>query len=244
MIFKEKVITRIDDFDKNGYFLLPSLLKVLENTADHHSAAVADESVDRSMNGIAWILAEWRVEIVKTPKYSDSLFAETWISEGALAAHSNREFLISDENGNIFVKAAAKLTLFDLKANRIIKTNRAVLEKYFPERTTVFNEKARRLAPAESYPYEREFALRRSDIDYNGHVHNTEYLSFSQEVLPEEAVQSSAVSSFRIAYKQPLHYGDRVVIRSGCNDGVWNICISNDDSVCTIVEIKSRRDSE
>lgn len=242
MVFREKIVTRIDDFDKKGYFLLPSLLKVLENVADHHSAAVTDESVDGSMHGIAWILAEWRVEIVKMPKYSDALFAETWISEGALAAHSNREFLISDESGNIFVKAAAKLTLFDLKANRIIKTNRAVLDKYLPEGTTVFSEKARRLIPAENYSSEREFSLRRSDIDYNGHVHNTEYLSFALEIMPEEAAESNSVASFRVAYKRPLHYGDKVVIRSNCDGGVWNICIANDDAVCAVVEIKNRND--
>ena len=81
MIYREKAETRIDDFDADGYMLLPSVLKVLENAADHHSASVTDESVEGSMHGVAWILAEWRVEVIKLPSYRDTLVIETWISE-------------------------------------------------------------------------------------------------------------------------------------------------------------------
>ena len=68
MIFREKAATRIDDFDAEGCMLLPAVLKVFENAADHHSAFVTDESVDGSMHGVAWILAEWRLEVVRTPR--------------------------------------------------------------------------------------------------------------------------------------------------------------------------------
>ena len=87
MIYREKAETRIDDFDADGYMLLPSVLKVLENAADHHSASVTDESVEGSMRGVAWILAEWRVEIIRTPRYNDVINIETWISDGSAAAH-------------------------------------------------------------------------------------------------------------------------------------------------------------
>ena len=49
MIFREKAATRIDDFDAKGYMLPPAVLKVLENAADHHSAAVADESLKSAL---------------------------------------------------------------------------------------------------------------------------------------------------------------------------------------------------
>ena len=71
MIFRETAVTRIDDFDAKGYMLPSALLKVLENAADHHSASVTDESVEGSMHGVAWILAEWRVEIIRTPRYNE-----------------------------------------------------------------------------------------------------------------------------------------------------------------------------
>ena len=237
MIFREKATTRIDDFGADGYMLLPALLKVLENAADHHSAAVADESVEDSMHGVAWILAEWRVELIKPPTFNDEIRVETWISDGAAAAYSNREFLVLDKDGTALVKASAKLTLFDLCENRIIRTDRSVLEKYLPEGKTVFSEKPRRLVPAKSFYGETTFSLRRSDIDYNGHVHNTNYLCFAQEVLSESAAQSTAIASFRISYKRPLRFGDCVVIKSAEEDGVVNICIFGNEELCAVVEI-------
>ena len=237
MIYREKAETRIDDFDADGYMLLPSVLKVLENAADHHSASVTDESVEGSMRGVAWILAEWRVEVIKLPSYRDTLVIETWISEESAAAHSNREFLLLDDRGNVLIKAAAKLTLFDLKENRIIKTDRAILERYRPEGSSVFSEKAHRLIPAESFSSETVFPLRRSDIDYNGHVHNTAYLDFALDILPEEAARSAEISGIRIAYKHPLRLGDRAKIRFCGKNGVWNICFFTDEALCAIVEL-------
>lgn len=240
MIFRETAVTRIDDFDAKGYMLPSALLKVLENAADHHSASVTDESVEGSMHGVAWILAEWRVEIIRTPRYNDVINIETWISDGSAAAHSNREFLLSDEHGGVLVKAAAKLTLFDLKANRIIKTDRAILERYRPEGSSVFSEKAHRLIPAESFSSETVFPLRRSDIDYNGHVHNTSYLNFVFDILPENAVQSFDIAKVRIAYKRPIKLGDNTIIKFHKDGGVWNVCVFGNDVLCAIIELTER----
>ena len=240
MLFRETAVTRIDDFDAKGYMLPSALLKVLENAADHHSASVTDESVEGSMHGVAWILAEWRVEIIRAPRYNDVINIETWISDGSAAAHSNREFLLSDEHGGVLVKAAAKLTLFDLKANRIIKTDRAVLERYRPEGRAVFSEKAHRLLPAESFEHEVQFPLRRSDIDYNGHVHNTSYLNFVFDILPENAVQSFDIAKVRIAYKRPIKLGDNTIIKFHKDGGVWNVCVFGNDVLCAIIELTER----
>lgn len=240
MIYREKAETRIDDFDADGYMLLPSVLKVLENAADHHSASVTDESVEGSMRGVAWILAEWRVEVIKLPSYRDTLVIETWISEESAAAHSNREFLLLDDRGNVLIKAAAKLTLFDLKENRIIKTDRAILERYRPEGSSVFSEKVHRLIPAESFSSETVFPLRRSDIDYNGHVHNTSYLNFVFDILPENAVQSFDIAKVRIAYKRPIKLGDNTIIKFHKDGGVWNVCVFGNDVLCAIIELTER----
>ena len=98
-------------------------------------------------------------------------------------------------------------------------------------------EKARRLLPAESFEHEVQFPLRRSDMDYNGHVHNTAYLDFALDVLPKEAARSAEISGIRIAYKHPLRLGDRAKIRFCGKNGVWNICFFTDEALCAIVEL-------
>ena len=128
------------------------------------------------------------------------------------------------------------MTLFDLKENRIIKTDRAALARYQPEGRAAFEEKARRLLPAESFEHEVRFPLRRSDIDYNGHVHNTAYLAFALDVLSEEAARSAAIAKVHIAYKRPLRLGD-AVIKLRRDGGVWNVCIFGGEGLCAIVEL-------
>lgn len=82
-----------------------------------------------------------------------------------------------------------------------------------------------------------QFPLRRSDMDYNGHVHNTAYLDFALDVLPKEAARSAEISGIRIAYKHPLRLGDRAKIRFCGKNGVWNICFFTDEALCAIVEL-------
>ena len=45
MIYSERVITRLDDFDCSAKLKPSSVLKLFENCADHHTDAVRDSEL-------------------------------------------------------------------------------------------------------------------------------------------------------------------------------------------------------
>ena len=61
---------------------------------------------------------------------------------------------------------------------------------------------------------EQKFLVRRSDIDTNGHVNNSNYLQWMLEVVPEDIYQNDHLASLEIQYKKETTYGSS--IRSKC----------------------------
>lgn len=237
MIFKEQTHTRIDDFDLNGNIKPAALLKLLENTASHHSNYVRDKMPAGSIGSIVWIITDWRVKILRTPNFKDSLTAETWIVGKAPAVYADRQLILRDAAGAAIVHAEAKHALLDVEANRIARIDDETMSRYEPETERLFEGKAPRLRMPESFEHECAIALRRSDIDYNGHVHNTAYLDFAEELLPEQERLSGA-KAFRLTYRRALKYGDRVTVKGTETDGVWKIGIYSGDELASAAEIE------
>ena len=101
----------------------------------------------------------------------------------------------------------------------------------------MFEEELPRMQEPESFSSEHTIQLRRSDIDYNGHVHNTRYLDFAMEALPEEYYRQDGCKSFRINYRNPVMLSDHPVLRmketeTGFVVGICGRKIIHDDRNC------------
>lgn len=234
MIYRNTLSTRINDFDVNGNLNLSAILVLMENIGDEHSTAVTTNTVAMSVNGIAWILSEWRVEIIKHPTHSDKPTFETWVSGSAPTYRTDRNFTIKDENGNIMVKGVSQLALFNLRENTLVCIDEELMSKYQPEEKGVFEKRLPKLRPPKEYTNEIPFPIRKTDMDYNGHVHNTDYLKFALEALPD----GKTVSSFRIAYYKPVKFGNDLTLKSTeTADGII-IGMYSDNELYSLAELK------
>ena len=80
--------------------------------------------------------------------------------------------------------------------------------------------------------------LRRCDIDFNGHVHNTRYLEFALEALPE-TMRCDAFRGFRIVYPKAVKDTKTVTLKyTAADDGAF-VCLYNADTLCTIVRFET-----
>lgn len=189
MYYKEIYQPRISDYDRNGKLYYESILQILETAGSHHSDTVGDSVIEGSQSGIAWILTEWRVQVLRRTDSKEKLQITTWVRGKAPASAVYRDFLLTDENGTEVIRAEAKFALFDLATSRLTRISEELFGSYQPEDKTVFEDVQRLRAPSE-YTSETELKLRRSDIDFNGHVHNTRYVDLAMEALPNEIFAS------------------------------------------------------
>lgn len=237
MIFTETVYPRVEDFDFHGQMTPSALLKAFENVSSHHAKQVGISVMERSINnGTAWMLTDWRVEILRTPTHKDKLLVETWLFRPNSSSRTSRELQMKDGAGNILARGSGRFALVDLRTNLVAKASPEEAERYQPEQKTVFDNRLPRLRAPSECSCEMPLALRRSDIDYNGHVHNTAYLDLALELVPDTLLEEG-IRSFRIVYRHPLKYGDAVQLRGGRANGGWVTSLYCGDTLCAIVAL-------
>jgi len=241
MIYREAVQVRVEDFDQRGNMMPSSVLKLLENASCHHSEAMTKTPVlAERFEGTTWLLTDWQVEIDRIPTYRDTLTIETWITGKAPCAKTYRNFLMLDASGELLVKGQAILVLYSIEERRIVQINEELLAKYQPEQRIVFGGRLPRVILPSVWDRELPITVRKSDIDYNGHVHNTSYLDFAMELLPDRPAEYEKLWQLRIAYKASLKYGDEAVVKGTQEGNCWKIGIFCGDKAYTMLEITAR----
>ena len=237
MYYKEIYQPRISDYDRNGKLYYESILQILETAGSHHSDTVGDSVIEGSQSGIAWILTEWRVQILRRTDSKEKLQITTWVRGKAPASAVYRDFLLTDENGTEVIRAEAKFALFDLTTSRLTRISEELFGSYQPEDKTVFEDAQRLCAPSE-YTSETELKLRRSDIDFNGHVHNTRYVDLAMEALPNEIFVSDDFTDIHVLYAKPVM--ERAVVKANYvfKDSAYLVAVYADDIYCALVEFK------
>ncbi len=235
MFYSETIEPRYGDYNANGLLSPEAALVILENVAGRHAALVRDEV---ALQKIAWVLVEWRLEFARRPKPGEKLHVTTWARSKAPASIVFRGFLADDGRGGAFFRADSKFALVDLEKNRLTTIGAEFMEIYKPEERRVFDSDAPRLRPPKAFTLEQPVRLRRSDVDFNGHVHNTRYLDLALDALPEEVYRRDNLSSVRLVYRAPLRYGDEAVIRGAPAGAGYLFGIYAGERLCTISELK------
>ncbi|MBP5273336.1 MAG: hypothetical protein ILO36_00150, partial [Abditibacteriota bacterium] len=144
---------------------------------------------------------------------------------------------VTGENNETLIKAAARFTLADVRRGRTVRISRELLESYGPEDLPGIDGELLRLREPESFDEERSIALLRSDFDFNGHVHNTRYIAFAMEALPEEKYEKMDYTDLRIAFRSGAA-GSRITVkRAAAEQGVF-FCLYSEGRLCAMAELK------
>lgn len=73
MFYSELYKPRPSDYTKKGKISFEAILQIMESVADNHSESVGDSVAEANKKGIAWILTEWRVKIIRRPENGEKL---------------------------------------------------------------------------------------------------------------------------------------------------------------------------
>ena len=248
MFFKDIYKPMISDFDRKGKLSYEAILHILENAGSNHSNLVNDNVVEGSQEGIAWILVDWRLDIISRSVSNEDIQVVTWVRGKAPSATVFRDYILTDKNGKELVRAESKFALLYIENGRLARISKELFESYAPEDKQVFNSKPSKLVELKEYIAEKYIAVRRSDIDFNGHVHNTRYIDFFMESLPADVYQkyeSADCLKIHIVYSKPIIENDIVtgkynVIADDLSDcEKYSHCVNlySGDKLCALIKL-------
>lgn len=200
---------RVGDADKNGLLKAPSLLGMLQEAANDHAEALEIGATNLNPMGLGWALYKLFVKISRMPSRGEMVSVKTWPSVRN-KIYTEREFVLSDDLGDTVACARTQWVLFDLKKRRLERLD--VLGQWpqteeFPC-DFVFSNSLK--APDAEKAFKSNFGVRKDDIDMNGHVNNSVYLTWALEPVPDEFTDRKRPAELELAYISEVFRGQRL----------------------------------
>lgn len=213
-----------------------ALLAIMEDVAGLHSASVGYGVLDIETKKRVWILLDWKMKVIKRPKYNDDIKAETW-SRKVERLYAYRDFQLKDKEGNIIAIGTSRWILIDTDRKRPMKLTEDIADLYESETDkSVFPEQIEDIK-CENYLFKKDYYIQRRDIDINEHMHNLNYLDMAYEILPEDVYKNKVFDNIRIVYKKEILYGEKVVCYYEEQGNKHIITAKSKDKINAIIEL-------
>ena len=229
MYVEHEVFIGLRDVNLDNKVTNTALLAYLEDAGGVHSNLVGYGLNDIPFIKRSWVLLNWKIEIFKRPKYAEKIIVKTW-SRGIDKLYAYRDFEILDDKRNVIGIATSKWVLMDIEKMSVMKLNEDIVKCYTVENRSVFEDGSlKKIKEPEEYSGMTEFAINRSLIDVNDHVHNIYFMDIANEVLPMEVYKKSEFNSIRVMYKHEIKLGDVVKVFYYVKDGKNIVTIKSYD---------------
>lgn len=210
MIYGEKAKLMLEDIGKNKEITNKGILRLFENIATRQSDLAGYGVGDIETKGLAWLLLEWKIEVLKRVSYGEEVRIATWprIFD---RFYSFRDFEMYDEKGELCVIGTSKWLLYNVRKGRINRITDEIRNSYTLNSKNVFGvDEIEKIELPDRYDSEYEYKAMRRDIDLNDHVHNLFYLDLAIEALPEDVFCAGPPDHVRISYKKEIKPKDEV----------------------------------
>lgn len=238
MVYKMTFTPMLEDYGRDLRLSAEGILKLFENIATRHGAAVGDTVEACLARGEAWVLCDWYVEISSRTPMGERVRVETFCRKADRPTAFLRDCRMCDGAGNEIARSTSKWALVNTNTGRIIPADDAFYARYGVRKKSVF-ETPPALVRHGRLPCtrEKEIVLRRTDFDVHEHVHNLEYLNFAFDVIPRAVYLAHAVKAFHIRYLKPICGGERVFARCAETEWGYAVFIEADGALAATVDL-------
>lgn len=204
-------ITHVDSThcDRWGRMRPASLLEVLQEAAGDHAQALGVGRDRLESQDLFWAVVRQTVEIQRLPCMGETLVTETWPGPPSRTAFP-RYLAGRTEKGEPLFRAVA-LWLF---------MNRHSRAMVLPEASGIHVPSLLRggelTNPAgiasRDYPNVEKRTVRYSELDCNGHLSNTKYLNWMDDLLPSAFHRDNCLSRLHICYQNEALEGQEIAL--------------------------------
>lgn len=217
---------RYSECDEAGRLSLFSLTNYLQDCSSFQSVEIGSGIDGLEGRGLAWVLANWRIEVDRIPAFGEGVRVSTWCYE-MTRAHARRNFTI-EAGGSAVVRADSQWFVYDAARGRATRVPEDQLA-YLAERPPLaMGPLGRRIVPEGPGEARPPIVVERRDIDTNHHVNNARYVAFALEALDGLGIATPEPPlALQVQYRTMAFLGDRIVpVAHECAGG-WDVDLTD-----------------
>ncbi len=197
------------DFELNGEVKPLKIMQLMQDVATAHAEKLGVGWQTLNQNGKLWVLSKVKTEFFQpvtrqTPPftlYTWPLEPNRFYAERCFTAAKGDELLFS---------ATSLWSMIDRDSRKMVSA--AVMNDFYHGEysavTADTSSTFQRVKQGAEFEFCYEKNVRRSDLDRNGHVNNTNYVTFAEDVLSA----SERIRAMEITYHKELKLGDVVKV--------------------------------
>lgn len=210
-IWQERQFIKSYETGPDKKLKLSSLFNYIQEAAGNHATHLQVGFEELQSNHWFWVLSRIKLEIIALPKWGDTIILTTW-PKGIDKLFAMRDFEISDEKGNILIKASSYWLVVEAEKLKLHKIKELGIS--IPDN----NGKAAILESIEKIkiPYTSSELYKHkvtySELDANLHVNNGKYIEWIQNSLNQNEVSSNTIKSIQVNYLSQAVLNDIITL--------------------------------
>ncbi len=229
---------RYSECDETGRLALVSAMNYLQDCSTFQSAELGQGIDGLVERGLAWVLANWAIEVDELPRFGERILVSTWCYDMS-RAHALRNFQIRTLDGRSLVRADSQWFVFDAKtghATRVPEDQRIYLSDEPRLDMTPFARRIRVEGEGELAP---SSTVAHRDLDTNRHVNNAQYVRLAIDAV-EALGHEAPFGRLQVQYRSMALLGNIVVPHVHPCEGGWDVNLTNESGTTyAVVRLQS-----
>ncbi len=223
---KQSYKVEFDMVDVFGRLSMNIIAQYIQKLATFHANILDIDFSDlESGEEVYWIVSRVKYNISRYPVYNDEITIETYPG-GCDKLFIVKWFEIKDQNKEIIGTIVVDYLVMDAKRQRPINVRKSV-EALAKLGCSYENAQVSKIPQVKSPVMEDIRKAYYSELDYNGHMNNSQYIRWSIDMLTEELLKGREIKCIEINYNSPIMCNDEIKLTLENKDGEYFISGNN-----------------
>ena len=201
--------------DCQGCLKPSQILFIAQDMGGRHCRELTLSYDDMASRGLFWAVSRHRVQITRLPKSGETLRVETWAMPTTAAAYP-RSVVAYDEAGKECFRSITLWVIMTLDTRKMISPSKSGIQVAGVVRGLELAS-PRGLVPRDML----NSSPRRvcyTDIDRNGHMNNTRYMEWVDDLFPSDFHRSHTLKELLVCYLSESREGQTLDLRYDMED--------------------------
>ena len=202
--------------------LKPSMiLYYVQEVAGRHFDRISMDYDALAQRGMIWAIIRQKVQITRIPRRGETIRVETWPMPTTRVAYP-RSVVAYDAEGNEVFRSISIWVLMDIRSRSMIlpgKSGVSVVGTLRGNELTAPNA-----LPAKNLLNHRNRPVCFTDLDRNGHMNNTKYMDWIDDLIPSAFHQEHDLKELTVCYMSEAREGQELSMQWGfLEDGALQV---------------------
>ena len=195
--------------DAQGFMRLRRLFNLFQEIAETQAEQLGFGLTYCTEHHVVWVASGYHMYIERMPALEENIKVTTWPSSVSMVT-ANREFTVSDTQGNIIIRATSRWALIDAVSERLVPVKKQMPYLTGDDERAVNSAFPKIHAPENSENIKHtSFPVHTDDIDINRHVNNALYAGWCLDLAERLA---SELKEIQVSFNAPAKHKDSVEI--------------------------------